>query len=126
MPTVRLGAAFVSAVEPTERPVIYYDSMLAGFGLKVTPTGAKSWIAEYRPGSGGRRVAKKRIVLGSVTTLTAEQARRAAKDLLATARVGADPASTRAKERSASTVSEIADAFLVEHAEANRATAQFL
>ena len=120
MPTVRLGAAFVGTVKPSEKPVIYYDSALTGFGLKVLPSGAKSWIAEYRPGIGGRRVAKKRVVIGSTSTLTAEQARRAAKDMLAAARVTADPATVRAEARAALTVSELADAFLEEHVRAKR------
>src|SRR5688500_2224487 len=60
-----------------------YDADLPGFGIKVTPAGAQSWIIEYRPGAGGRGVAKRRIVIGSPATLPPEHAREAAERLLA-------------------------------------------
>jgi integrase len=127
MPTVRLGASsltlrpeFPPTTGEANRYVIYWDADLKGFGLKITEHGAKSWICEYRPGTGGRRVAKKRIVLGSVSTLTAEKARRAAKDVLANARVGEDPAAVRAAGRAAITISELADSFMASHVEAKR------
>jgi integrase len=59
-------------------------------------------------------------VLGSASTLTAEKARRAAKDVLANARVGDDPATARAEGRAAITVSELADNFMAAHVEAKR------
>ena len=49
----------------------------------IMPSGAKSWIVEYRPGAGGRSVAKRRLSLGATTLLTAAQARSKAKDHLA-------------------------------------------
>ena len=47
------------------------------------PSRSRSWIVGYRPGDGGRKVAKKRVVLGSPETLTPEQARAAARRILA-------------------------------------------
>ena len=59
MPNVRLTKRVVDAVAgaPRDKPFILYDSELAGFGLRVMPSGSCSWIVEYRPGAGGRRVA---------------------------------------------------------------------
>ena len=71
MPVAKLTKRFVDAIETTSRRVIYYDSDLKGFGVKITPTGVKSWCVEYRPGGGGRGTAKRRMVLGSTATLTA-------------------------------------------------------
>ncbi|MCP1764987.1 MULTISPECIES: site-specific integrase [Bradyrhizobium] len=127
MPMVRLGASSL-AIKPefpptnrdANRYVIYWDTELKGFGLKITENGHRAWIVEYRPGAGGRGVSKKRIVLGSASTLTAEKARRAAKDALANARVGDDPATARAEGRAAISVSDLADAFITDHVEAKR------
>jgi integrase len=59
-------------------------------------------------------------VIGSASTLTAEQARRAANEILARASLGHDPANEREESRSGVTVSELADAFLADQVEAKR------
>ena len=83
MPTARLTKRTADALEPREHPFIIYDSKLVGFGVRVMPSGYKSWIVEYRPGDGGRRVAKKRMTLGATNKITAEQARRKSRNILA-------------------------------------------
>ena len=105
---------------PSDKPTIYYDESLKGFGLKILPSGVRSWIVEYRPGISGRGTAKRRVVLGQPPLVTPEKARQLAKDILAEARVGADPASKRAEERAGITVAELADAFMSEHVEPRR------
>ena len=92
---VELSKSAVDALEPRDKPYIAYDAKLKGFGVRVMPSGAKSWIVEYRPGAGGRRVAKRRLALGATTLLTPAQARGKAKDHLAAARLGDDPAARR-------------------------------
>src|SRR6185437_1836455 len=74
LPIAKLTKRVIDAIKPGDRRVIYYDSELKGFGLKVTPAGAKRWCVEYRPGARGRGVSKRRIVLGSTSTLTPDQA----------------------------------------------------
>ena len=91
MPVQKLTKRTVDAIVPGIRTFIYYDSELKGFGVNVTPNGAKSWCVEYRPGSGGRGVAKRRLVLGSVNTLTPDQARTAARNILAAVALGVLP-----------------------------------
>src|SRR5208283_3191399 len=75
------------------------------------PSGIKSWICEYRPHGGGRSVAKKRVTLGKVNQLTPEQARKIAADMLATVRLGGDPALEEAERRASVTVGELIDLF---------------
>lgn len=102
------------AIGAVEKATTYYDASLKGFGLVVRPSGSRSWIAEYRPGAGGRNVAKRRVVIGSATTLTPEQARAEAMTILASVRMGADPAAERATARADISLGELCDRYLVD------------
>jgi integrase len=123
MPVIKIARRTVAAIEAPEKPVVYYDSTLKGFGLLVRPSGSRSWILEYRPGVGGRGIAKKRVVMGNPEAVTPEQARAMAKDMLAKVRLGADPAAERADARAADTVAEIANEWLSRHVEPKRKAA---
>lgn len=111
MPALRLSRAVIARLPAKERAYVVYDSSLTGFGVRVAPGGTKSWVAEYRPG-GGRRSHTKRVTLGSISKLSLEQARVAARSLLASAILGQDPAAARAAQRAALTVSELAQRFM--------------
>ena len=115
MPTIKISRKSVADIVPAEKPVIFYDAILKGFGLKVMPTGARTWIIEYRPGAGGRGVAKKRIKIGTYATHTPEAAREEAARTLARVTLGSDPAAARSDERKGLTVAEVADRWLAEH-----------
>ncbi|RUU14447.1 DUF4102 domain-containing protein [Mesorhizobium sp. USDA-HM6] len=120
MPTVKIGRRALAAIGPVAKPTTFFDADVRGFGLLVRPTGARSWILEYRPGAGGRGVSKRRLVIGDPETMTPEAARETAKDMLADIRKGKDPAAERAEERRAETVQEILDAWLRRHVDAKR------
>lgn len=120
LPVMKISRSTVGKLPAVEKATIFYDADLKGFGLKVLPSGVRSWICEYRPGISGRGTAKRRVVLGQPPLVTPEKARQLAKDILAEARVGADPASNRADERAGITISELADAFMAEHVEPRR------
>lgn len=112
MPIKKLNRKTIPTLKPEAKAVLYYDENLKGFGLKIEPTGARSFFIEYRPGAGGRGVAKKRMALGSADTLSPEQARALAADYLAGIRRGEDPASDRNSERSDPTVADLCDEYL--------------
>lgn len=118
MPVTKLSKRVVDALESVERRVIYYDAALKGFGLSVSPSGVKSWCVEYRPGAGGRRTPKRRMVLGSVGTLTPDQARLAARKILSAVALGGDPAAIRTRARETPTFIQFADRYLSEEAAA--------
>lgn len=106
----------VDAIVPGDRAVIAYDQDLKGFGLRVAMNGRWSWFVEYRPGAGGRRVPKKRMFFGS-REFTPEEARQAAKEMLAAVALGGDPAAKRKQEREAETFRDFAERYLKEEAE---------
>lgn len=120
MPIIKINRRSVSALKPGPVPVAYYDDTLPGFGLRIRPTGATSWFVEYRPGAGGRSIAKRRIVIGTAATLSPEQARGEAEKLLAQVKLGGDPAAARAAARKAETVNDLLDTFTASHLKAKR------
>lgn len=91
-----------------------WDSDLVGFGLRVRPSGAKSYVVKYRAGT-GRAAPTRRVTLGSAGKLTPEQARMLAKKVLGSVAHGADPAAEKKAERRAETLNELSALFLAEH-----------
>src|ERR1700704_4909437 len=95
----RITKRTIDALKPQGKPRIVFDGEVKGFGLRVMPSGVKTYVLEYRPGAGGRGVAKKRLTLGRHGAMTAEQARKAALDALARIRLGLDPQAEKSRQR---------------------------
>ena len=77
--------------------VIHFDDDMPGFGIRLRISGEqvrRSWVAQYR--SFGRT---RRVLLGSAEILGAEQARVAAKKVLARVTLGHDPQAEKAARR---------------------------
>ena len=99
---------------PALKRTFWYDTDIKGFGLKIEPSGAMTWILEYRPGAGGRGASKKRHTLGPLGTLTPDEAREFARDMLVRVHQGEDPAALKAEARAAITMAELCDRYLEE------------
>ncbi len=112
----------VDALEATGAEYVAWDSDVTGFGVRVRASGAKTYIVQYRAGA-GRKAPTRKLTLGPIGKLTAEEARTLAKKAVGAVAHGHDPAGTRADERAALTVSELIDVFLTDHVEAKRRTA---
>lgn len=117
---IKIGRRALSALPAVTRPTIFYDVDLTGFGLKASPTGALSYVVEYRPGAGGRGVSKRRMVIGSPKSLAPEEARTQASGILARVRLGEDPAADRSAARKAETVTDLLGAFMDNHVRTKR------
>jgi integrase len=106
----------VDALEPQAgRDVFGWDSELRGFGIRVKPSGVKTFLIQYRNAQGRTR----RLVLGQYGALAPEVARDlACKKLIAVAE-GKDPSAERHAARVGITVSEVCDWYL-EEAESGR------
>src|SRR5215475_13979642 len=94
----RITKRFVDALDPRAQEYFSWDPDLAGFGLRVQPSGAKSYIVKYRAGT-GRNAPTRRVTFGSVGKITPDQARALAKKMLGAVPQGADPAVDRATEK---------------------------
>ena len=81
----------VDAAHPTSKRYHIWDCDLRGFGLRIEPSGIKTFIAKYRVGGGGRNAPQRIQTLGRYGTLTPEEARRKAKVVLGSVAAGADP-----------------------------------
>ncbi|QFR34724.1 tyrosine-type recombinase/integrase [Ancylobacter sp. TS-1] len=120
MPVLKLTRRNLSSLPVADKPVIFYDEDLKGFGLRVMPSGRKTWIVEYRPNGGGRGVSKRRHAVAAYEETTPEGARKLAATMLASVRLGADPAEERAEARDALTLREVADLFFADHVDVKR------
>ena len=64
---------------------ILWDDALIGFGVRVSPTGRRSFIVQYRARVDGHGTANRKQVLGHFPTLAVHTARRRARELLRSA-----------------------------------------
>jgi hypothetical protein len=119
MPGTRITKRAVDGLEAGAAERFVWDADLPGFGVRVRPSGAKSYVVQYRAGS-GRGAATRRVTLGAVGKLTTGEARALARRTLGAVANGADPAADRAAERASLTVAQLAEAFLKEHADKKR------
>jgi integrase len=88
------------------------DSELSGFGVRVMRSGVSTFFVQYRT-AGGRRGRKRRVTIGRYGPLTVEQARAAAKQMLGEVALGGDPAAARKARKTAATVAELGEEFLI-------------
>jgi hypothetical protein len=84
------------------------DGATKGFGLRMKPSGAASFLVQYRTREGCTRW----LVLGRVGVLSADEARKLAGDKLKEVAYGRDPSAERRRARDALTVAELADLYL--------------
>jgi integrase len=80
---------------PGMKDRIFFDDEVGGFGLRLRNSGEARWVVQYDDAAGRTR----KVTLGSPSLLDAAAARKAARDLLAGIRLGADPAAERQTRR---------------------------
>jgi integrase len=86
------------------------DGALKGFGIRMKPSGAASYLVQYRNKEGRTR----RLVLGKKGTLTPDQARRLAAEALRAVAEGDDPSAERRAVRGAISVADLCDLYLAD------------
>lgn len=120
----RLSKTTVDSEKPGDKDRFVWDSELKGFGLKIFTSGKKSFVFQYRTRQGLTR----RLTIGKLSpSLTADQARKLAKDLAFEVHAGRDPQGEKLAARKALTVNELLDLYVAsakfsENAEKTKAT----
>lgn len=89
--------------------VMAWDAELRGFGVRVHPTGRRTYIVKYR-----RAGRDQTFAIGEHGKFTAEQARIRARDILTAVASGEDPNTAKQEVREAITVSDLIDLWLRE------------
>jgi integrase len=106
----RLSLRTVNAAAPGDRDVFLWDEDLKGFGLKITPSGAKIYVAQGR--INGR---PKRYTIGRHgSPWTPDLARQEAEDILYAMSKGEDPTEAKRKARKDLSVAELVDLYFAE------------
>ena len=100
---------------PADKDAVCWDDDLRGFGLRLKPSGVRSYLIQYRVNGRSRR-----FTIGKHGELTPEQARDMARKHLGHVREGGDPAAEREFARQAETVAELCDRYLKHHAEVRK------
>ena len=89
----------VDALVKGKADVFLWDDKLSGFGVKVTPAGAKVYLYQYR--IGGRGNPTRRYTIGKHGPLTPDEARKRAKALAYMVEHGTDPREAEDAEKAA-------------------------
>ena len=121
----RLTKRSVDAAAPEAARYVLWDADLKGFGLRVEPSGTKTFVVRYRVG-GGRRGTLRQFKIGRYGKLTPDEARDEARSALARAETGQDPQGERAKARQTLTVNELCDVYLAEGVATKKASTNSL
>lgn len=114
--TKRSVEALTRPLTPDQGDVFAWDSDMPGFGVRVKPSGVCSYVVQYRNRQGRSR----RITLGRHGVLTPDEARKLARQHLASVDKGSDPATEAQAARSAATIASLCDRYLREYATAHK------
>lgn len=108
-----LTKTIIDGLVPEGTDYVRWDHTVRGLGVRVRPTGKKVFIVKYRTTEGRQR----KLTLGPFGTLTLDQARRRARQALADAAGGDDPAAQKSEARRAVTFGVFAERYLTDYAE---------
>jgi hypothetical protein len=105
MPTI--SKRLIDDEQPRTSEFFIWDSKLAGFGVRIHPTGRKVFVAQVRVGRTLRRVK-----IGPYGAFTPEQARKRAEEIIRAAADGRDPQREKRERANAITVEQLCAQYL--------------
>jgi len=111
----KLTKRLLDSLRVDDKDLVFWDTELPGFGVRVLVSGVKSFVVQYRAEGRSRR-----LTIGRYGRLTLEQARKMARMKLGEVDQGQDPAEEKKRGRQAITVKELAKRYLDEHAKAKK------
>ena len=106
----RFTKKFIDGLKPKSLEVFVWDSEIRGLGVRLKPSGTKTFFIQYRNKSNRTR----RLVIGQFGILTVELARDLARERLVEVIKGEDPSTERKAPRNAYTVRDLCEWYLLE------------
>jgi len=116
MPTRTLTVKWVESVKASKTRVEYFDTVVRGLALRITPNGVKSWTVLYR----NRHARLRRLTLGAVDQIDLADARDQARDHLHEVRKGSDPATVKKSARRAENISQLVTIYIEQYAKVQK------
>lgn len=108
---LRLTELTVRKAKPQAKAFQIWDSLQRGLGLRVQPTGAKSWVTVYSHHGRSRW-----LTHGSADAIGLADARLMAAEAVLAVAKGKDPATEKRAERNRGTFAELADQYVEQYA----------
>jgi integrase len=112
----KLTERTVAELKPTDQDYKAFDTLLAGFHVRVFPSGIKSYALSYRNRDGKQRT----LTLGRTSITKTDIARNLARSKLVDIQNGGDPSRERRDEREVVTVQHLFEDYLTKHAEVRK------
>lgn len=106
----KLTKRTIDAALSGNKDYFLWDGEMPGYGVRVLTSGKKSFLVQYRHGGQTRRK-----TFGHVGIMTADEARKEARELLAAAGKGDDPAGIAKLYRASPTLGQVCERFMTEH-----------
>src|SRR5688572_22725530 len=116
--SVRLTTTSLNRLAATSRRYSVFDTALPAFGVRVEPSGIKTFQLWYRVGGRLRQA-----TLGRFGVLTLDEARKKAREMLVEAGNGSDPLARRDATKTALMVREATTRWLTEQVRPRRKAA---
>jgi integrase len=114
MPKLNLNKTAVDRLSAKQIDIVYWDKALPGFGVRVKPSGAKSYVVQYRNRVSGR--SRRKTIGRHGPLLSLHEARAIARGYLSDVIRGGDPAAEARDARNAPTIRILAEHYLSKHA----------
>ena len=106
----KLTKRTVEALPVKSANYFIWDDEVKGFGIRVMPSGTRTYQVQYRKGGRTRRAS-----IGRHGTVTVDQARQRAKELLGLVASGGNPVEEVSQHRRAPTVGALCERFFKAH-----------
>jgi uncharacterized membrane protein len=100
----------IDGLKPRAKDYFVWDGELRGFGVRVLKSGRASYVVQYR--TGGR---VRRNTFSAIGTMTPDEARKHARELLVAVDKGGDPVADIQAQRRTPNVAAFCDQFLSDH-----------
>jgi integrase len=115
--TLRFTTRNIGALPLPSKPqqLDYFDSDLAGFGIRISYGGRRTWFAMYRHAR-----TRRRMTLGTYPAVTLADARKKAKAAIGQASDGKDPAGERRAQLEVGTVKQLVGRYIEDYAKEHK------